>query len=157
MLNYCLYISLVFYTFLSSLSSCAFIQTNKNVIIWNCMVRCSENLVLVSYRRIFVSSSQNLIPWSCLCNFSLVMCSHLGVNGFSAQLRQAVCPFCVWSFELSRNAVLIFWIQQECHIDLLNKPNPLREELCFARAPLNQWFSIWSWQEATVENQGYCQ
>lgn len=50
------------------------------------MVRCSENLVLISYRSIFVNSSQNLTPWSCICNFSLVMCSDLGVNSFTAEL-----------------------------------------------------------------------
>lgn len=101
---------LVFYTFLTSLSSCAFIQSNKNVIIWNCTVRCYENLVLISYRRVVVNSSQNLIPWSCLCNFSLVICSDLGVNGFSAQLKQAMRRSILQvHFEFSRNAVFISW------------------------------------------------
>lgn len=139
---------LFFYTFLSSLLSYAFIQSNKNIIIWNCMVRCSENLVLMSYRSIFVNSSQNLIPWSCICNFSLVMSSDLGSEQLHCWVdRPCGGPFCVWSFEFSRSAVFIF----------LKKPNPLREELCFARALLNQWFSTWNWQEATVEKQAYCQ
>jgi len=67
------------------------------------MVRCYENLVLISYRSISVNSSQNLIPWTCLGSFSLEMCSDLGVNGFSAQMRQAY----VWSFEFIRNAIFI--------------------------------------------------
>lgn len=36
---------------------------------------------------------------------------------------------------------MIFWIQQECYnIYFLNKPKPLREELCFARALKSVFF-----------------
>lgn len=146
--NYCPHISLGFLYFsCHPCQSCGFIQNQKNVIIWNYMVRCYENLVLGSYRSIFVNSSRNLILGlsSAVClEWCAVVWEWMAL--VLSWPRPCRSPFCIWSFEFSRDAAFISW-----------KSLNHWEKQCFARALLNQCFSIWSWQEATVEKQGYCQ
>lgn len=151
MLTYCLH---TFFLTLSCLRY-ALTQCNKTVIFWNRTVRCSENPVLLSYS-ISENFSRELCTWFCLCSFPWAKCSDLGADDFSVRLRQA---------RLRSILGMHTWIWQECCVYLLNKPELLREELCFTRALLDQWFFLfifcffptWSWQETTVEKQAYCQ
>lgn len=126
MLTYCLH---TFFLTLSCLRY-ALTQCNKTVIFWNCTVRCSENPVLLSYS-ISENFSRELCTWFCLCSFPWAKCSDLGADDFSVQLRQA---------RLRSILGMHTWIWQECCVYLLNKPELLREELCFTRALLDQWF-----------------